>query len=65
MQIVPLGPVLHFDLHAAILGWLLTAAQPKLHHPRGTSLSNSLNFLNPSKNIENVMNKMFAKIAIS
>jgi hypothetical protein len=26
MQIVPLFPVLHFDLQAAILGWLLTAA---------------------------------------
>jgi hypothetical protein len=34
MQIVPLDTVLHFDLQAAILGWLLTAAQPKLQHPR-------------------------------
>jgi hypothetical protein len=34
MQIVPLDAVLHFDLHAAILGWLLTAAQTKLQHSR-------------------------------
>jgi hypothetical protein len=34
MPIVPLDAVLHFDLHAAILGWQLTAAQPKLQHPR-------------------------------
>ncbi len=33
MQNVPLDEVLHFDLHAAILGWLLTAVQPKLQHP--------------------------------
>jgi hypothetical protein len=26
MQSVPLNAVLHFDLHAAILGWLLTTA---------------------------------------
>ncbi len=31
---VPLDAVLHFDLHAAILGWLLTAVQPKLQHRR-------------------------------
>jgi hypothetical protein len=30
MQNVPLDAVLHFDLHASILGWLLTAVQPKL-----------------------------------
>jgi hypothetical protein len=34
MQNVPLDAVLHYDLHAAILGWLLTAVQPKLQHPR-------------------------------
>jgi hypothetical protein len=39
MQIVPLDPVLHFDLQAAILGWLLTAAQPKLQHPQHINLT--------------------------
>jgi hypothetical protein len=39
MQIVPLDPVMHFDLHAAILGWLLTATQPKLQHMRHRSVS--------------------------
>jgi hypothetical protein len=37
MQSVPFDAVLHFDLHAAILGWLLTAAQPKLQHPWHTA----------------------------
>jgi hypothetical protein len=37
MQSVPLDAVLHIDLHAAILGWLLTAAQPKLQHLRHTA----------------------------
>jgi hypothetical protein len=32
MQSVSLDAALHFDLHAAIQGWLLTAAQPKLQH---------------------------------
>jgi hypothetical protein len=32
--LVPLDQVLHSDIQAAILGWLLTAAQPKLQHPR-------------------------------
>jgi hypothetical protein len=35
MQNVPLDAVLHFDLHTANLGWLLTAAQPKLQHLEG------------------------------
>jgi hypothetical protein len=34
MQIVPLDPVLYFDILLAILKWLLSAAQPKLQHPR-------------------------------
>jgi hypothetical protein len=37
MQSVPFDAVLHFDLHAAILGWLLTAPQPKLQHPWHTA----------------------------
>jgi hypothetical protein len=32
MQNVPLDAVLLFDLHAAILGWLLSAVQPKKQH---------------------------------
>jgi len=31
---VPLDAVLLFDLHAAILGWLLSAVQPKKQHLR-------------------------------
>jgi hypothetical protein len=31
MQIVSLDPLLHFDLQASILGWLLAVVQPKLH----------------------------------
>ncbi len=34
MQIVPLEAAHLFDLNAAILGWLLAAAQPKKQHPR-------------------------------
>jgi hypothetical protein len=34
MQNVPFDAVLLFDLHAAILGWLLSAVQPKKQHPR-------------------------------
>jgi hypothetical protein len=33
MQNVPLDAVLLFDLHAAILGWLLSVVQPKKQHP--------------------------------
>ncbi len=29
-----LDAVFHFDLNAAILGWLLSAVQPKKQHPR-------------------------------
>jgi hypothetical protein len=36
MQNVSLDAVLHLDLHTAILGWLLTAVQPKLQHLRHT-----------------------------
>jgi hypothetical protein len=39
MQNVPLDAVLLFNLHAAILGWLLTAVQPKLQHPRTQIMS--------------------------
>jgi hypothetical protein len=34
MQNVPLDAVFLFDLHAAILGWLLSAVQPKKQYPR-------------------------------
>ncbi len=30
MQNVPIDAVLHFDLHAAILGWLLTARSAQI-----------------------------------
>jgi hypothetical protein len=29
MQNIPLDAVFHYDLHAAILGWLPSAVQPK------------------------------------
>ncbi len=38
MHSVPLDAVFHFDLNAAIPGWLLSAVQPKKQHPRHTWL---------------------------
>jgi hypothetical protein len=40
MQNVPLDAALLFDLHAAILGWLLAAVQPKKAASAAHLLSN-------------------------